>query len=52
MSIPPTKPTFFDLPTSAASAPTRKEPSSSRNLSAATLGGGGMTLPFLSVASA
>ena len=49
--MPPTKPTFFELPTSAASAPTRNEPSSSLNLSAAMFGGGGMTLPSLSVAS-
>src|SRR6185437_6811433 len=41
-SIPPTKPTFFELPTSAASAPTRKEPSSSLNLIAATFGDGGL----------
>ena len=33
------------LPTSAASAPTRNEPSSSRNLSAARFGGGGIMLP-------
>src|SRR3979411_9719 len=49
--IPPTKPTFLDLLTRPASAPTRNEPSSSRNLSAARLGGGGMTLPSLSVAA-
>src|SRR5437868_1346967 len=42
MSMPPTKPMRFEPPASAAMAPTRNEPSSSRNLSAARLGGGGM----------
>ena len=50
-SIPPTKPIVFDLPTSAARAPTRNEPCSSRNLSAARLAGGSTTLPALSVAT-
>src|SRR3954465_10602048 len=52
MSMPPTNPTFFDLPTSAAIAPTRNDPSSSRNFNAATFGGGGITLPAESVDSA
>ena len=47
--MPPTNPTFFESPTSAASAPTRNEPSSSLNLIAATFGGGGIGLPALSV---
>src|SRR5512143_271227 len=48
-SMPPTNPTFLEPPTIAASAPTTNEPSSSLNLSAATLGGGGIGLPDLSV---
>ena len=50
--IPPTKPSRFELPTSAASAPTRKEPSSSRNLSAARFAGGGIMLPAESTGGA
>ena len=38
--------------TSAAIAPTRNDPSSSRNFSAARFGGGGMTLPLSSTESA
>src|SRR6478735_3552154 len=38
MSMPPMNPTRFDPPTSAARAPTRNDPCSSRNLSAARLG--------------
>ena len=49
--MPPMNPTFLEWPTIAASAPTRNEPSSSRNLSAARLGGGGMGCPALSVAT-
>src|SRR3954471_16104075 len=44
-SIPPTNPTFFEPPTSAAIAPTRNDPSSSLNFRAATFGGGGRGLP-------
>ena len=46
--MPPTKPTTFDFDSSAAAAPTRKLPSSSRNLSPARFVGMGSGLPAAS----
>ena len=51
-SIPPTNPTFLEPPTSAAIAPTRNDPCSSRNLSAARFPGGATGFPSAPIVTA